>query len=464
MFDTGADNFFRVYELLHAKGYDVTFVTDRQIRENGEWLKSIGAIVFVDAKYIPLDVMDRLEAWVKDGGSILADAQSGSCDDHTFPTDRFTKFLGIQPKQRKKADDMAAEKLAFGYSAYSYDVVNSDDLWNTCSEVKDAPGGTHPISRMLDKTMVSTFGCNDILCINGTQVLQGNNGNPFMVVRNEGKGTVAYFAGFLGQMYGAGLTSYEHTDQHGDDSPYRVMDAWATWAGQRKVAVNDLPDLLSLGVRFESPLVDGRGNAMLGIVSQLRSSVPSFRVKYVMPEGFREPKLVLGSVNSSRRLVKLPFAWDAKTRELSVRMCGFRCWGNILALNEIGPFVSVEAVNAKRDAYSLAWFRPGDEVEYRVKVYNPGSSVLEDGELELRLSDGWFCDREKASVGKIAAYGESAELAFRVKAPAYNSCRKLEPVNFIYRSGEAVSSPAVEMTWFQKDPQNASMPDFGKVE
>lgn len=34
--------------------------------------------------------------------------------------------------------------------------------WNTCSEVKDAPGGTHLISRMLDKTMVSIFGCNQI--------------------------------------------------------------------------------------------------------------------------------------------------------------------------------------------------------------------------------------------------------------------------------------------------------------
>ena len=471
MFDTGADNFFRVYELLHAKGYDVTFVTDRQIRENGDWIKSLGAIVFVDAKYIPLDVMEKLERWVGDGGSILADAQSGSCDDHTFPTDRFTKFLGIRPVQRKKADDMAAEKLSFGYSAYSYDVVNSDDLWNTCWEIKDAPGGTHPISRMLDKTMVSTFGCNEIKCIRGTQVLQNNNGGACMVVRNEGKGTVAYFAGFLGQMFGAGLTTYEHTDQHGDDSPYRVMDAWATWAGLEKVEVNDLPDNLSLGVRFESPLVDARGNAMLGIVSQLRSSVPSFRVKYRMPKGFKEPKIVLGAVNASRKLVKLPFAWDAKTRELSVRMCGFRCWGNILALNEIGPFVSVEAANAKRDAYSLAWFKPNDEVSYRVKVFNPSASDLKDGEVELRLSDGWFCDREKASVAKIAAYGESDEFIFRVKAPAYNSCRKLEPVNFIYRGTAkggllsfdkpAASSPAVEMVWFQKEPQNAAPHAFG---
>ena len=32
-------------------------------------------------------------------------------------------------------------------------------------------------------------------------------------------------------------------------------------------------------------------------------------------------------------------------------------------------------------------------------------------------------------VAKIPAYGESEDLAFRVKAPAVNSCRKIEPVN-----------------------------------
>ena len=470
IFDCGPDNFFRVYELLHANGYDVTFVTDRQIREGGDWLKSIGAIVFVDATYIPLDVQEKVMDWVRAGGSILADSQSGSCDDHTYPTDGFTKFLGIRPVRQKKVDAMAAEKLAFGYSAYSFDVIDRDELYKTACEVKDAPGGTHPISRALVKTMFSAMGYNEVQCVKGTQVLQENNGRPYMVVRDEGKGKVAYFAGYLGTMYGAGCTKYEWTDAHADDSPYRVMAAWADWAGLRKVAVNDLPKDLAYGLRFESPLVDAKGNAMLGIVSQLRGSVPSFRVKYVMPENFKAPKLVLGSVNASRKLVKLPFAYDERTRELSVRMCGFRCWGNVLALNEIGPFVSVEQVGGRRDAYGLGWFRPGDEVEYRATVYNPCGDRLADGEVELRLSEGWFYDREKAAVGEIPAYGASEPFAFRVKAPAWNSCRKLEPVNFIYRgmrhhllspNEKTVSSPAVEMVWFQKEPQKAPAPEFG---
>ena len=462
MFDTSADNFFRVYELLHAKGYAVTFVTDRQIREGGDWFKSLGAIVFVDSKYVPLDVMDKLIDWVKnDGGAVLADAQSCSADDHTFPTDKFTKFLGVQPVQRKKADDMAAEKLAFGYSAYSFDVVNSDDLWNTCAEIKDAPGGEHPISRELDKTMFSTFGVNEIKCVNGTQVMQNNNGGAFFVVRNEGKGTVGYVAGFLGQMFGAGLTTYEHTDAHGDDSPYRVLDAWAKWAGLKKIAVNDLPGQLSLGIRHESPLVDAKGNAMLGIVSQLRGECPSFRAKYLMPENFKAPKMVLATINSTRKVEKIPFAYDEKTRELSVRMCPFRCWGNVLALNDLQPLVSATPVTCVRDAHSLTWFKPGDEVTYRVKVFNPSPKALPAGKVQLRLSEGWFYDKEFVDVPSIPAYGESAEVLFTVKAPAFNSCRKLEPVNFLYTADQVVSSPAVEMVWFQTEPQEKGVGDFG---
>ena len=179
------------------------------------------------------------------------------------------------------------------------------------------------------------------------------------------------------------------TDQTGSETAVALLvlmvtvaDVWAEWIGAEKICVTDIPDDRKYGMRFESPLVDPRGNAMLGMVSQLRGPVESFRVKYKMPKEFKEPRVVLGSVNGTRKLVELPFAYDEKTRELSVRMCGFRCWGNILALSDIGPFVSVEAADPKRDAYSLAWFRPGDEVAYKVRVFNPSPKALEAGEVK----------------------------------------------------------------------------------
>ena len=75
---------------------------------------------------------------------------------------------------------------------------------------------------------------------------------------------------------------------------------------------------------------------------------------------------------------------------------------------------------------------------------------------------------EKIAIDEIPAYGESEALKFKVKAPQFNSCRKLEPINFIYRgnrdkligSTPVKSPPAVEMVWFQTEPQNEPEKEF----
>ena len=464
IFDPGPDNFFRVYELIHANGYPVTFVTDRQIREGGEWFKNLKAIVFVDATYIPTDVQQKVMDWVEQGGHVFADAQSGTRDGYTFPTDEFTKWLGIRPVQQKKIAKDAAAKLSFGYSAYSFDVIQRDELYKSSCEVKDAPGCEHPIAKMLGKTMISAMGYNEIQCTDGWVVLQENNSRPYMTVRDHGTGSSVYFAGYAGTMFGAGCTQYEWRDKHADNSPYRVMDAWLKWIGAEKIAENDLPRDMRYSMRFESPLVDARGNAFMGIVSQLPGDVPSFRVKYLMPTGFKTPKMCLATVNGSRRIVRVPFAYDERTRELSARMPGFAVWGNLIALNDLEPLVSVEfAADTKRDAYALADVRPGDELVAKVRVFNPSDRELTDGEVQLRLPYGWFYDRETANVAKVAAQSESDEMTFRIKAPAVNCSRRLKAINFVYnhKSLPNGSGPAVEMVWFPKEPQNAPAQTIG---
>lgn len=459
IFDPGPDNFFRVYELIHANGYPVTFVTDRQIREGGDWLKGLKAIVFVDATYIPTDVQEKVRDWVEQGGHVFADAQCGTCDGYAFPTDEMTKWLGVRPVQQKKVDKDAAAKLSFGYSAYSFDVIQRDALYKSSCEVKDAAGADHPINRMLGKVMFSAMGYNEIKCTDGSVVLHENNSRPYMTVREHGKGSSVYFAGYAGTMYGAGCTQYEWRDKHSDNSPYRVMDAWLRWIGAEKIAENDLPRDMAYSFRFESPLVDGRGNAFMGIVSELPGDAPSFRVKYRMPEGFKEPKMCLAYANGSRRLAKVDFAYDGKTRELSLRVPAFGVWTGLVALNDLEPLVSVEfAEGTKRDAYGLVDVRPGDELVAKVRVFNPTDDELEDAEVQLRLPDGWFYDRETAKVPEVGEYGVSDELVFRIKAPALNCARRLKPINFVLNHKDLPngSGPAVEMVWFQKTPQNAA--------
>ena len=463
LFDTGADNFIRVYEVLRACGYDVTFVTDRQIREQGEWIGNLAAIFLVDATYVDLDVQRKLMDWVEKGGHLVADAQSCSCDGHGFDTPLFTEWLGIQPVQQKKINENeAAGKLSYGYSAYSFDVINRDAVWKTAVELKDTPYSTHPISKAVGKAMWSCLGYNEVRCLDGDVVMSENNGRPAWMIRRHGKGTSSYFAGYLGSSYGAGCTRLEWTDTHADFSFFRFLDAYLKWAGAKPVAVCDLPGNLGYGVRFEPPLVDHRGNAAMGITSQNRGPLPSFRVKYAMPANFKAPRTCLALENGTRRVTQVPFAFDAKTRELSVRLPGFSVWGEILALNDCEPIVSAEPVgDFKRDGYDLVDFRPGDEVSFRVKVFNPSSRKLKAGQVTLRLPDGWFYDRETADVAAIAPYGASSEMTFRVKAPSVNASRRSKGVNFVFANGEIASCPAVEQVWFQKAPQKAAAPAFG---
>ena len=464
IFDCGVDNYMRVYELIHANGYPVSFVTDRHFRERPDWVKNFSAIFFIDATYIPTDVQEKVKAYVEAGGHVVADAQSGTYDGHGFPCDGFTEWLGIRPVQEKKVDENeAAAKLSFGYSAYSFDVINRDELYKTARELKNPPfGPTHPVNRMSGKVMFSALGGQKIRNVAGTTLLSENNGGPVWVIREHGKGTSSFFAGYLGTIYGAGCTEYEFSDKHSENSPYRFIDAYLAYAGAKKAEVNDLPGDAAYYTRFESPLTDAKGNAAMGVVSEEPNGCErSFRVKYAMPKGFREPKMALAAVSGTRAIRRVPFAWDAGSRELSLRLGGFRCWTEALALNDAPPIVSVEPVDPRRDAYGLVDFRPGDEVSFRVKVYNPSPRTLAAGEVELRLSDGWFCDREKAALPEIGAYGESAELVFRVKAPALNCARRVKPVNFVYRSAGVESAPAVELVWFQKAPLEPGRPVFG---
>ena len=463
VFDCGPDNFFRVYELMHANGYDVTFVTDTHFRENPEWIDSLAAVLFIDATYVPTDVQEKVMAWVEKGGHVLADAQSCSCDGHGFPTGAFTEWLGVKPVQQKKFDEnAAASALAFGYSAYSFDVIQRDALWKTAVELKSAVyGANHPIVKAAGKVMFSVMGYQQVKNIAGETILAENGGSPAWVIRNHGKGTSSYFAGYLGTAFGAGCTQYEWRDKHSDNSPYRFMDAYLSYIGAKKIAVNDLPRDVGYYVRHESPLVDARGNAAMGIVSQNPGPIAGFRAKYAMPDAVKKPGMVLVARNGSRKLESVPFAWDAAAKTLACRLPAMGVWEMAMALNECEPMVSVEAVDPKRDAYELVDFRPGDEVAFKVKVFNPSSKPLAAGEVQLRLPDGWFYDRETAKVGEVAPYGVSEELTFRVKAPSVNCARRLRPINFVYRNASVESCPAVEMAWFQKAPLEASKGYFG---
>ena len=464
IFDCGPDQFFRVYELIHASGYDCCFVTDTHFREHPEWIDTLQAVFFVDATYIPTDVQEKVMDWVEKGGHVVVDAQGGSRDGHGFMCKGFTEWLGVQPVQQQKIDEnKVAAALSFGYSAYSFDVINRDELYKTAAEFKDCQGPkTHPLAKAVGKMMFSAMGYQEVKLIEGEQIISENNGRPAWVIRNHGKGTSSYFAGYLGTAYGAGCTTYEWSDKHSGSDPYRFIDAYLAYIGAKKTYETDLRKDAKYYLRNEAPLVDKRGNAAIAVVSQNPYQLPSFRIKSPMPKSVKEPKMVLAARNGSRKLESCDYAFDKQTRELSVRVPGVDDWTQLMALNDCQPMVSVEiAGEVRRGEYDLVDLRPGEELTFKVKVFNPSGSKLAKGEIELRLPQGWFCEQEKVAVGKVAKYGVSDEFVFRVKAPSVCTSRRLKPINFVYRNEDVESCPAVEMVWFQRSSRLPAPVAFG---
>ena len=445
LFDCGPDNVFRVYELIRGNGYPVTFITDTQIRE-GKRLDGMAALFFVDAKYIPADVLEKVEGWVERGGAVFADAQPGVYDGHGFPQDRFLKFLGVEPIQQKKVDSLAAEKNPFGYSAMSFDVVDADQLHKTQFEFFQQWDSVHPVSKALGKFMFSGFGYQQIKATAGETVVMAQNGRPAAVIRSHGKGTSLYFAGYLGSIYG-GATTYEWRDTHSDPSPYRFVDALLNFVGARKAATADLPARVRAKMRFESPLVDSRGNAILSATSYNDAPVGPFAVAWRLAAEMKPPKAVFVLSQGSRELV--PVVFDVKDGEVRFTMPRFENFAAALALNEAEPLVSVDFGAARRTAAGLVELNPGQVAEVKVRVFNPSAKPLCAGRVTLRLPAGWFYDRETVDVPALSAYGASAELVFRIRTPDRCAATRFRPINFIYENADVKSMPTAEVVWWK---------------
>ena len=446
LFDCGPDNVFRVYELIRGNGYPVTFITDTQIRE-GKRLDGMAALFFVDAKYIPADVLEKVEGWVERGGAVFADAQPGVYDGHGFPQDRFLKFLGVEPIQQKKVDSLAAEKNPFGYSAMSFDVVDADQLHKTQFEFFQQWDSVHPVSKALGKFMFSGFGYQQIKATAGETIVMAQNGRPAAVIRSHGKGTSLYFAGYLGSIYGGAATTYDWRDTHSDPSPYRFVDALLNFVGARQAATADLPTRVRAKMRFESPLVDSRGNAILSATSYNDAPVGPFAVAWRLAAEMKPPKAVFVLSQGSRKLV--PVVFDVKDGEVRFTMPRFENFAAALALNEAEPLVSVDFGAARRTAAGLVELNPGQVAEVKVRVFNPSATPLEAGKVTLRLPAGWFYDRETVDVPALSAYSASAELVFRIRTPDRCAATRFRPVNFIYENADGKSMPTAEVVWWK---------------
>lgn len=327
--DCGPDSVYRVYELIRANGYPVTFVTDRQILDPKQpGLNRVGALFLVDAAYVPSNVFAKVKGWVRAGNTLFADAQPGIYDEHGYSQSLFFPLLGISPRARKKVDAKAAENLQFGYSCYAFDVVNPDGLHTTQCEMFFQHDSTHPVIAKTGKLMLSTFACQNNQLTNGQIIVMNQNWGGWQTVgvsvRKEGQGNAYYMGAYLGGAFGSGCSQYEWRDAHAEDSPYRLVDAILEYGKLQPVAKTDLPPYEARKLRFESPLVGAGGK--FALCAENYSFLPSgdFNVRWQLGN-LRAPKTLTAHLKGGETK-PLEFVYDKKTHELVFTMPSFKSY------------------------------------------------------------------------------------------------------------------------------------------
>ena len=426
IFDAEPDTVFHVYEMIRACGYPVTFICDRQLRDGSKRLDKMGALVFVDAKYVPADTVETVAAWVKRGGRVFVDGRTAIYGEHGYPQDGFLPHLGVKP---------------VGGAFEEYD---PDNLHTTEFVATDGKG-----------LMFSGFGrlraepADPSVRI----ALRDPKGEPVCFVRTDGKGEWTYLAGFLGTIYGGSPDQYGWRDGHADVSHYRFVGDWLARTDATPVVdLSGADPHVTRALRFESPLVDKAGNAILNVENySFRKTPAGMKVSWNLPKSMKKPQKLLFLRASTREAVDLPFV--CADGRLSCELPPFGAYAAILSLSEApSPTLSVklEGLSVSSPASAeLPVVGTNATFVAKVRVINATGDDLKKGTVTLRLPYGWCYDRETAEVPSLDDGESSDELAFRIHAPEWCVLPNVRPINFIYETKDGRKSmPTVQAVWW----------------
>lgn len=436
-----------VYETLRAAGYPVRWITPRQITE-GE-LHQVGALVMAGSNHVPQAAAQRIEAWVKEGGAIVADSWPGAFDEYGQAQITMAPIFGVRPAIKvargQPGSSIALQESRQGYGEVTDAAVLRERYFEKIDEIAQQPGATHPVARALGDFMVAGVYPDNVECFAGKVVGMSHRGKPGFVVNAYGKGQALYSSMLLGTIYEAAPTRYEWDTTHAGLSYHRLIDAFLKFAGARPAyQVNGLTPRIAAKLRVESPLVTPDGNVLIGLTSMNDDVVKPFGLEVELPPGAGPFTKVLIVTGGGRAMQPVHFRHTSGT--LSLTMSAFDTHAMILALKDSPPLVGLR-LTAGRGPAGLAVVKPKQEFTVEATVINPSSRVVAAGQVRLTLPVGWLQSAQQVETKTIPAGGE-ARCTFRVQAPQVAGSCRLEPLLARFTSGAIKSTPATEMVWW----------------
>jgi len=309
------------------------------------------------------------------------------------------------------------------------------------------------MAKELGNYTLAGYGLTKVRCTAGQMVGMTFGGLPGVVVNQYGKGQAMYVSLMLGSLYEGAATRYEADTTHSGMGYHRLLDAFLRFAGVEPAVMVDLPLRLRAKVRVEAPLVDSRGNALMGVVS-MNDRLLEKPVEMTMSWGkFSPPKQVLAAAAGSRRLMAIPF--DMEQGKLRLKLPGFDTHIMILALVDAEPLVGLDVSGTERGAAGLLMIHPGDAVTVKATVYNPSPARISPGRVALWAPRGWFLDQAEQACDAIEPWGSTA-VTFRVQSPSIGGPMRLRPLVVKHISDQSTSTPTTEMVWWNPPMRRAS--------
>lgn len=449
------DSPYRIYGVLRGLGYQVRWITPKQI--NAGELKNVGAVVMVGAKYMPGETATKLAKWVEDGGALIGDQWPGALNEYDRPQETLFKVFGIRPEEAAKPVDKAKAQQAFesaptpvagGIDPDVLRAVTSDELLKRVEELWSQWDSTNAVAKAAGHWHLSGFDLKKIKPTTAEILGMGmgdSAGIPAMTINRYGKGNALYSSLMLGTLYESGPIRAEWDSQFEGPGLYHILDAFLRNSGVEPFAQAGLPERMAWKTRIEIPQIDPKGNVFIGVTSRNDGPLASLPLTLLWPASAPKPKLVLACTGGSRQMQQVPF--EIKAGKLSVTMPGFDTHASLLALTDTDPLISLEITGASRGVAGLLDVTPNARLKIKATIWNPSPCKLAAGEVKLFAAPGWFCKSGEEKVSSIAPYG-SREVEFEVAAPAICSKRTLKPIVVKYESGKVTSTPATEMVWW----------------
>ena len=440
-YSAAIDSPYRIYSVLRGLGYSTRWITPRQI--DAGCLKDVGAVVMVGVKYVPGQAAAKLAQWVKDGGCLIGDQWPGAFDEYDRPQGTLSEAFGIRAEKAKAAVEDAKLKFeetttpVFSVDPEVLRSLNANEILKRVEEMWEQWDAKHPVARTVGNWHLSGFDLKNIEVVSGEIIGMtmgsgaAGRGRPAMVLNDYGKGHTLYSAIMLGTLRESGPIYHEWDSLREGPGLHRILDAFLRFSGVEPFATSGLPERVGWNTRIETPLVDEKGNAMVGMINVNSGSLPAFPLSLRWPDSAAKPKLVLACFGGSRLMTSLPF--EQKGGKLSMLMPGFDTHAALLALTDSDPLISLAISGAPREKAGLLEVTPETRLKIKATIWNPSPRKMAAGVARLHAAAGWFCDENETRVGAIDAYG-SAEVEFTVTAPAICSQRTLRPIVFKYES------------------------------